>query len=115
MVFVFRCAFDIQFLLRPIVGRMGESRSVPLRLGRLTESSAFSRGSLRHQIQTNAVAATFDAVKRATSPVRAHGRLRRSSGHSDGSIIGSRAENMNAGAKAHARVTAGVEGYNLNK
>src|SRR5262249_9108019 len=36
--FVFRCAFDIQFLLRLIVGRMGESRSVPLRFRRLTES-----------------------------------------------------------------------------
>src|SRR4030095_2344549 len=106
MVFVFRCAFDIQFLLRPIVGRMGESRSVPLRLRRLTESSAFSRGSLRHQIQTNAVAATFDAVKRATSPVRAHGRLRRSSGHSDGRIIGSTAEDSKACAKAQPPGTA---------
>src|SRR4030095_4905685 len=99
MVFVFRCAFDIQFLLRPIVGRMGESRSVPLRLRRLTESSAFSRGSLRHPIHTSAgVAISGAASKLDTSPEHVRARLQRSSGHSDGSIIASRAGNMNAAA-----------------
>jgi hypothetical protein len=65
-----------------------------------------SPGSMKLQLQTSAVVAMFDAVrKHAISPVAARAQRKRTSGRFDGSTIASLAGNMSG---LEPRLTAGT-------